>query len=252
MFKAGIVIGILLAVAGGMFVAAASELRASRARGAGGRGGAATTTTAKTGAAVKAEKRLEIVRTADGHAEVWYVHDGVRVNLTRFSRPQLFSGMGISADGRWAYVWHHARPPRVLSIYDLSSLKRVASFSPGYGGELQWLEGNRILHYWGAGAACVMYAVYDVQGKTVLKGTTSGWDLAPGGTYLATSPSFAAEKEPLVIRDLRTLKVVYDSTGKADVRVVEEVRWEAGDTVAVQYLDSAEEKREMTIRLGKK
>jgi len=43
----------------------------------------------------------------------------------------------MSPDGRYAFVWHMAYSPRVLSIYDVQALVRVRDLTPGFGGDVK-------------------------------------------------------------------------------------------------------------------
>jgi hypothetical protein len=113
---------------------------------------------------------LQVQDLGKARRNVLVERDGEWVNLTRFSRPQVIFEFAASADGRWAYVWHHERPPRVLSIYDVQSMELVCSFSPGAGGSLLWTPANTILHWWGGGTDCRIYAIYNVRGKTLCGG----------------------------------------------------------------------------------
>lgn len=194
---------------------------------------------------------LQVQDLGKARRNVLVERDGESVNLTRFSRPQVIFEFAASADGRWAYVWHHERPPRVLSIYDLQSMELVCSFSPGAGGSLLWTPANTILHWWGGGTDCRIYAIYNVRGKTLCGGIAGAVEVSPDQNYLATFPTGPYADEPLVIQDLRTLEVVYTSKGKADVRTVEEYAWrEAG--LQIQYTDSKDRAGTLLAPLGKR
>lgn len=192
---------------------------------------------------------LRVVKSAGGGEDVEVFLGGKWAGLTRFPRPQILFARQKSPDGKYVLVWHHENPPRVLSIYELSSAKLVHSFVPGHGGMLQWTPGNAILHKWN-GVTAAEYAIYDVKGKVLLDGSASGLSISPDGKYLAAYPASPGAKEPLTILDLSGLATVYNSKGKADISFVDELEWKK-DSVLVKYSDKAEQDRDMIIPLGK-
>ena len=192
---------------------------------------------------------LRVVKSAKGGEDVEVFQGGKWVGLTNFPRPQILFARQQSPDGKYAFVWHHENPPRVLSIYDLTTAKLLHSFVPGHGGMLQWTPANAILHKW-TGATASEYAIYDLQGKILLEGSASGVNISPGGRFLATYPASPNANEPLVILNLATLQTVYNSKGKADISFVDELEWKK-DGLLVKYSDKADQDKDMIVPLTK-
>lgn len=101
------------------------------------------------------------------------------------------------------------KPPLVVSIYETATLKLMARFNPGYGGELAWTSAGTLFHRWGAGTNCCCYAVYNREGKVLLEDSTSGTELSPGRRFLLTGPTFEHGEAETRILDLQELKIVY-------------------------------------------
>ena len=62
----------------------------------------------------------------------------------------------------------------------------MGDFSPGFGGELQWTLGDKIVHTWGCGTSCHTVRVYDITGATLRQEMVSGLLLTDRG-YIAFS-----------------------------------------------------------------
>jgi hypothetical protein len=54
-----------------------------------------------------------------------------------------------------------------------------ARLVPGFGGDLRWLDGERLWHTWGCGSSCVVARLYDVTGVVRFTETGSWEDVAP-------------------------------------------------------------------------
>jgi hypothetical protein len=193
---------------------------------------------------------LKIVNRAGSRSDVFLFVHGAWTNLTRFSTPQTIFAAEASHDGKWAFVWHHERGPRVLSIYNLQSMQRSSSFQPGFGGQLGWTPGNVIFHRWGCGTHCACYCIYDLHGQMLESNNASGIEVSPDFAYFATFPSFEAAAGPLLIRDLRTLATIYTSDAGADVHVVNDIDWGGNGVATVQYTDSIERDRTLRVQLA--
>jgi len=94
---------------------------------------------------------MRVVETPRNWLNVHVQRDGFWQNLTQFDRPQNIFDAAASRDGKWVYVSHHEYPPRKLSIYDAETMKLVARFKPGVGGQFAWTPNNRIVLYFGFG-----------------------------------------------------------------------------------------------------
>lgn len=100
-----------------------------------------------------------------------------------------------SPSGCYLLVWHMDRSPRRLTIYRLTDNAEVSDFVPGYGGDLQWTRGDKILHEWGAGTGVKNICVYDVTGAVVHSDSVTGAILTDRGYYLVfPTTDVAADK----------------------------------------------------------
>ncbi len=84
--------------------------------------------------------------------------------------PRSIQAVEVSPSGRHFFVWSTPdRHARELDVYERtnSGVTRVARWSPGFGGELRWVEGDRLWHSWGCGTSCVTGQLYDTQGRTL-------------------------------------------------------------------------------------
>ena len=128
-------------------------------------------------------------------------------------------------------------------------MKPTCSFKPGFGGELGWTPGNVIFHRWGCGTNCHEFRVYDVLGQTIASGDASGIETSPGLAFVATFPTLRADTDPVVIRDLRTLAIVYTSDAGADVHVVNDIDWGGNRVATVRYVDSHDQECTLQVAL---
>jgi hypothetical protein len=197
---------------------------------------------------------LQVTKTARWTKDVFYRKKDQWINLTKFPRAQSVLDAAVSPDGKWAYVWHGDRPPRILSIYDLTTLQRITSFAPGTGGDLAWTAGNGIFHSFGAGSGCCLYNVYDIHGKTILDGGGEGMKLklSPDGRYLAAYPDFPSSSDPIEIRDMITMRVVYQVKGGHDgIWKLEGLAWRISGQVEIDYVDYLAESRSFKVDLAR-
>src|SRR5262245_58077449 len=79
----------------------------------------------------------------------------------------------FSRSGAHFYVWSKADGhPRDLDVFETPSAgqapaRRAWHRVPGAGGELHWLEGERLWHDWGCGTSCVIAQLTDLNGRVV-------------------------------------------------------------------------------------
>jgi len=92
---------------------------------------------------------------------------------------------GFSRSRAHFYVWSKADgAPRDLDIFVTPGggdgpARSSGHVVPGFGGELRWLEGERLWHWWGCGTACVMAKLYDATGAVRHAETGSWAEVAP-------------------------------------------------------------------------
>jgi len=177
--------------------------------------------------ALAAGAKLRLVKRLWGTGEVRLVDGGHERLLERYPEPISVQATEVSPDGHWAFVWYYtARPPLQLSIYDLRTMRRTARFAPSRGGEMHFTPGGNIVHDWGCGTNCAVFALYDVLGKKLLTVGSSGIDISPTRRFALTAPSLFAADEPVVVYDLDAGRKVY--TGglpRGDSLVLDKVRW---------------------------
>lgn len=181
--------------------------------------------------------RVELVKHLWAVGEVRVVEGTRSRTLERFATPHQVQAAEISPDHRRAFVWHHGdRPPLHLSIYDLERTAKLVEFSPGFGGELHFTPRSNIVHTWGCGSNCHSFAVYDVQGRTVVNGVSAGVEVSADRKLLLTFPSFIGASEPIVLYDLDTGKQTF-SSGAAlkGLFVVEAIKWLRNGRIEISF-----------------
>lgn len=207
-------------------------------------------------AAETARSKLRLVNKLWGTGEVRVVTGRHERVLARYAKPIGVEATEISPDGRWAFVWYRAaRPPLQLAIYDLRSTRRTARFAPGFGGEMHFTPKGNIVHTWGCGTNCAVFALYDVHGKKLRVVVSSRIDVSPSRRFVMTGPSLYAANEPVVIYDLDTGRKVYTKGQPAhDPFVVDGVRWdERKNLVSLElaFLHGAKAKR-IAVQLSRR
>jgi hypothetical protein len=177
--------------------------------------------------------RLRSESVRPGRTDVFFEGHGEWLNLTQFDRPQHLYGFELSPDQNWIFVWHMTAPPRLLSIYDTLTLKRVCCFAPGYGGAIAWTPGNNLLHRWGAGMSAFCYAVYAPDGRTLLVGNSSVCEQSPSGQFLAT---FAYEdgNSRIEVQDLKRIGSTFAHTVH-DLQFCREMTWTASESLVTRF-----------------
>ena len=184
--------------------------------------------------AAVAAPQLALHTGADGRKNVVVKRGDDQVALTEFERPTHIYDFAVSPDGKSAFVWHMDFPPRTVSVYDLETRCRTASFQPGMGGSLRWTCANTLLHIWGAGTAVRLFHVYDLQGK-VLCGTLTEWLVpSPGVRFIAAHPVIAGRGR-LRVWDLSANRLVIDRETEGEPWFSLDVRWEGDRTLHLLY-----------------
>lgn len=176
---------------------------------------------------------LELVHSADGTVDVCARIDGTLRNLTQFSHVHHLYAHQVSMDGRWALVWYMDYPPRRLAIYDLRTGGRHARLTPGYGGELRWISGNRIFHSWGAGTGVRCCQVFDIEGREQFGEVYGGFELSPDTRRLVEYPVVLAG-ERLYVVDLATFRRRTLDVLPPDGHVAQ-VTWDGNECFDVTY-----------------
>lgn len=95
------------------------------------------------------------------------------------------------------YVW--SRPDggaREVDVFeaprDGALARRVGHWVPGAGGELRWVGADRLWHVWGCGAACLVAALYNAAGATLVLAHGAGVDVSADGHHAVVAGGNAA------------------------------------------------------------
>ncbi len=188
-----------------------------------------------------ARQSLKIVEGKDGIRNVFVSQGETWHNLTAFERPHHIYAYSTSPDGKYVLVWHEANPPRVLSVYDVSRIRRVNDIILGYGGEVRWNEKNHIIHIYGCGAGCKAVKVVNLQGNTVFEAGGRPIELSPSGRYLAIYTINWVGRQDIELYDLfnRSLvsakkpAIVINGVGHLD-----SISWNDERKIAISYTDA--------------
>lgn len=179
--------------------------------------------------------------------------DGQWWTLAQFASPQELkdiSDFKASPDGKYLLIWHDRPRPRKVSIFDLTTLKRVSQFTPGAAGELRWTAADTMIHTWAIDKARE-YRVYDVQGKKLQTGKFPALDVSPGGTWLVKYAPHPAPGDSLHVLDLRSLKEIPVEQAK-EIASVSDVNWPSGDdSMEVSFHDLQGKTRTTVVLLPK-
>ncbi|MBI2923238.1 MAG: hypothetical protein HYY18_19455 [Planctomycetes bacterium] len=132
--------------------------------------------------------------------------DGKTVFEHRFATRQQIFAAEESPSGFYLFVWHMDRSPRRLTIFRLSDGAQIADFAPGFGGELRWTLGDKLLHAWGVGTNLAMIRVYDVTGAVLHSEGVTGYLLTGRGYYVGFPSIDIASDSSLYKYDVNTGK----------------------------------------------
>lgn len=200
----------------------------------------------------RAAPQLELVERKGGVIAVRIqTDDGVDRLLERFKQPQAVFDSALSPDGRFALIWHHVRGPRRLTIYDVRTGKRTASFKPGFGGDLGFTPNGNILHTWGCGSNCHSFALYSPKGKRIIGDTISGYEILPSRSFFVTCPSLLGAEEPLRVFDLRSGTRVFESRKQMNNRFVcGATTLDEGGSFRIELDDSTGKTRMLVLEPG--
>ncbi|MEN8151814.1 MAG: hypothetical protein ABFS86_18505, partial [Planctomycetota bacterium] len=183
-----------------------------------------------------AAPELALHTGADGRKNVVVKTAAGPVALTDFTRPTHIYDFAPSPDGNHAFVWHMDVPPRTISVYDLASRERTASFRPGVGGSLRWTAANTLLHIWRAGTAFHLFHIYDRRGKVLRGATAESLAVSPTVRFLAGRPDIVG-RERLRVWDLATNRLVIDRPTEGGPWFSFDLRWEGDHTLHLLYAD---------------
>ncbi len=103
----------------------------------------------------------------------------------------------MAPSGRFFYVW--SKPdgrPREVDVFatprrEAQLAQRRGHWSPGAGGELEWVTRDRLFHRWGCGTNCSVTQLYDVYGTTLASFVGEDVELSPDRRYAV----IASERE---------------------------------------------------------
>ncbi len=200
----------------------------------------------------------KIVEGRDGVRDVFVLQGTVWQNLTAFKLPQRIYSYAASPDGRYVFVWHEAKPPRVLTVYDVSRLKPVKDIVLGFGGEVRWNRKNDIIHTYGCGSGCMAVKVIDITGAKVFEAGGRPMEISPSGRYLAIYTVGWVGQQDIEVYDLSNRNMVamrepiFVINGVGNL---ESIRWNDEKKIAIEYTESHVEdekyvKREVSIDMG--
>lgn len=189
---------------------------------------------------------LKSVIVGEAIQNVFVISGDRKINMTKFEKTQIIYSHGVSRDGAYLLVCLGALSPKKALVYDIKTQKLISSFEPGFKEELLWTNRNNLIHSWGAGTGITCFAAYDINGKELYGGNTSGFEIDPTLriyiTYpiYGTFPSLDFAHRPLKIYDVETGKELYTSEPKLDVWEVKDILWEGDkkDKLTVLYYDS--------------
>lgn len=106
------------------------------------------------------------------------------------SRPyRTFVEARVSPSGRFFYVWSRPdRGAREIDVFAVPSREaqlanRHGHWSPGAGGELSWVAGDRLWHVWRCGAGCSVAQLYTTTGATLLSLTGTDIERSEDGRF---------------------------------------------------------------------
>lgn len=145
--------------------------------------------------------QVEVIERA-GLRNVRILREDTWVQVTQFTRPEHVYEAAVSPSGRWLLVWHMARTPRVLSIYDLRTLALHRQWIPGFGGDLHWTAHDTIFHRWGAGVSCRCWAIYSTDGRVMNQGVCDNLSESPDRAFALLYPQLSVSDRSVVLVDL--------------------------------------------------
>ena len=177
------------------------------------------------------------------------------VKVTRFKNPQHIYDYAASPDERYLLIWHMDFSPRKVSVYDLEGGRPIGRFQPGHGGDLCWNSRNQIVHFFGCGSGCLGFSIYHREGRLLFQLYGGGMDLSPSGRYLTTFPVSFVPPRQISIYDLYDLRNDSGFTTAAPISRVEgvgavdKIDWLQEQKIRIDYVDSDQSKREVTLNL---
>lgn len=181
---------------------------------------------------------LTFAPASEATTEVRWADGGADIVLERFPAAEEVIGSEVTGDGRSAFVWHQPKgKPLRVSTYDLRAKKRLASFSPGYGGELRFSAAGTLVLTHGCGTSCQVLTVFDLQGNKLLDVGGTINDVSPARRYALVYPSTDSDPGPVTLYDLANGQRLaeFTATESGDL-AVEGLRWMDGESAVVVTL----------------
>ncbi len=102
--------------------------------------------------------------------------------------PRAVIDVQLSPSGEHFFVW--SRPDghaRELDLFETPSASHATALpighvTPGFGGELRWVSGDRLWHWWGCGTSCIVAQLRDATGAIRVTQSGSLVETAPDAT----------------------------------------------------------------------
>jgi len=119
---------------------------------------------ASSSAAVELRKISAKISFHNGEKYDIYVRDAYsEFNITLYPRWESIIEFEVSRDNKYLFALHRRnnKVSNILSVYNIEKRALIREIKPGFGGDFQWVIGNKILHTWGCGTNCYSIHVYD-------------------------------------------------------------------------------------------
>lgn len=125
---------------------------------------------------------------------------------------RAFIDARLSPSGRFFYVW--TRPDgrsREVDVFatptrEAQLANRRGHWSPGSGGELDWVAGDRLWHAWRCGSDCGVAQLYSVTGATLLSLTGEDVERSRDGRFAVVATRSEGVLVDLARASLRTVR----------------------------------------------
>ncbi|MCK6517485.1 hypothetical protein L6R46_20790 [Myxococcota bacterium] len=183
---------------------------------------------------------LTFTPSPEATTEVRWTDGDAAVVLERFPAAEEVVGFEVSADGKSAFVWHRPNGKSLrVSTYDLHSKKRIATFSPGFGGQLQFSAAGTLILTHGCGTNCHVLTVFDLLGNKLVGVGGTIHDVSPARRYALVYPTTDSDPGPVTLYDLATGQRLAEFTATESGEIgVEALRWATGESAVIVTLVS--------------
>lgn len=199
------------------------------------------------------DQKLKIIEDKKNIKDVFYFANGKWTNLTNYERPNTIYDYKMSSNGRYAFVWHMERSPRLLTIYDLNRLLLIRTLKLGFGGELRWNIDNDIVHVYSCGSGCSAAKVIDLMGTTLFEIAGSPIEISPSGRYLAFFTINWVGKQNFELYDLSHKYLLDHKTPLlvvTGVGHVNSILWNEEKKITLKYTDIKGSYKEIPLDLS--